>query len=195
MVRVSVATSDREVLGLGAGYRGGSVVSGVRWFIVVAAALVGTLASVAASEAQVVYQYVARLHGSEVVPPTPSAGTGFVEGAFASSYACGTVPDDPFIVLVGYRNLMGAPTGCRIHRGAHGVNGPALYTLLDGLFPSASQVVISFDEGDCPDLEAGNLYVVETTAFPDGEVRGQLIPQPPHPVEPTTWGRIKSSYG
>jgi hypothetical protein len=34
--------------------------------------------------------------------------------------------------------------------------------------------------------------VIQTEAFPDGEIRGQLRPAP-DAVEPSTWGRIKAA--
>jgi hypothetical protein len=45
------------------------------------------------------------------------------------------------------------------------------------------------------ELEEGHGYVqVHTAAFPDGEIRGALLPEKETPAESSSWGRLKLEY-
>jgi hypothetical protein len=94
-------------------------------------------------------------------------------------------------VQVWYDFLQATPTGCSLYRGERGINGPLLHTLFSGFFAVGSRVTIPIAREDVQDLWSGRVYIViQTEAFPDGEIRGQLRPAP-DAVEPSTWGRIK----
>jgi streptogramin lyase len=75
-------------------------------------------------------------------------------------------------------------TGAELHVGSAGSNGPALVTLdparfvTDGAGMRLIQTDLTFPSANIPDLLAGNVYLnVDTTDFPQGEVRGQLYVQ------------------
>ena len=119
--------------------------------------------------------WVARLNGASVVPAVTTTSTGLF-----SSYL------DPLTRRLAFRvdvtGLAGI-TSAHIHRGAAGVNGPVLYNLTStpGSFTPATPITgtLQLTEADVADLLAGNLYVdIHTTAFPNGQVRGQILLQP-----------------
>jgi len=88
-------------------------------------------------------------------------------------------------------------TGVHIHRGAPGENGPEVFGLIapnsdlngDLVINAAFQILVSaWDSnegisttlgGEVENFFAGNLYVdLHTNAFPGGEIRGQIVPEP-----------------
>jgi hypothetical protein len=163
-----------------------------------AIAFVGLVVATTPVQAQVIDIYRASMSGAEVVPPTP-AGDCSVEGMFlfdGQSWWCTDSPDHLLTFSSFYSGLSGPPTGCHMHRGAAGVNGERLYTIHDGFFPpNYPLATVAINPADCADLDAQNIYIVITTdRYPDGEVRGQVFPDYSGPVEPSTWGSIKSVY-
>lgn len=134
-----------------------------------------------ATEDQSVLQ--ASLAGANEVPPRPTGATGtagfLVEGTTVS-YS---------IEVGGITNI----TGAHIHRGGAGVNGPIVVSLFpggrtnfttataavsgilgQGSFTAAEVQVGTFDQL-LSDMRSGNAYAnVHTTAFPGGEIRGQV---------------------
>jgi len=162
-----------------------------------AIAFVGLVVATTPVQAQVAYIYRAWMSGSEVVPPTPSSGTGAVEGTFSvGEFWCTDSPDHVLRTFGNYGGLSGPPTGCHMHRGAAGVNGERLYTIFDGFFPpNWPLAAVAINPDDCADLDTRNIYVVITTdLYPEGEVRAQVVAEQAGPVESTTWGSIKSVY-
>jgi hypothetical protein len=121
--------------------------------------------------------FVATLSGANEVPPTGSAATGT-----ATLERDGT--QVAFTVTV---NGLTAVTMAHIHSGATGVNGPIRVNLFlgpvtgtvngelaKGTFSTTDVQTISFD-ALLAELRAGTAYVnVHTTAFPTGEIRGQV---------------------
>ncbi len=82
-------------------------------------------------------------------------------------------------------------TAVRIHTGAPGVDGPAiftLYTAADGPFPATlNKTLTAADFTSAPGfatftdalgvIRGGGAYIeVQTAAHPDGEIRGQINP-------------------
>jgi hypothetical protein len=95
---------------------------------------------------------------------------------------------------VWYSFLQAPPTGCGLYRGERGVNGPLIRTLFPGFFADGASVTIYIDPSECEDFSRNRVYItVQTDAHPDGEIRGQLR-SAPDPVEPSTWGQIKTLY-
>jgi hypothetical protein len=76
-------------------------------------------------------------------------------------------------LTVSYGGLEGMETSAAVHGpAARGSNGPVLFSLPLGATKSARFTLTPEQESQ---LIAGNLYVnVKSTAFPDGEIRGQL---------------------
>jgi hypothetical protein len=114
--------------------------------------------------------FVATLRGAAVVPPTSSTAVG-----------AGTVSVNPSTRQVAAAILVTgtAPTSAAIHTGPHGFNGPIALNL--SATQAASGVWLArttLSEEQFADLGRGDLYfTVRSAAFPDGEVRGQILPQ------------------
>jgi len=115
------------------------------------------------------------------VPTNSTAGNLFLVGAASFTLSGALLTCDS-----GYFEIQGTPTVATVNDGAPGVNGPALFNLniispndplgyssalLGGSGALTSQQII--------DLMNGDLYVnVPSTTFPDGELRGQIVPEP-----------------
>ena len=129
--------------------------------------------------------FFATLDGLSEVPPNASPGTGFAN----------LVLDDATLVMtytLTYSGLMGPTTASHIHRGVAGVNGPVIYPLALGNFPSGANGVVQINAADLPDLMNLGMYVnIHTQVIPGGEIRGQ-VRVAATPVEPRTWGAIKN---
>jgi hypothetical protein len=155
---------------------------------VAATAILCALMDPYTAEAQVGWYY-ADLNRDQVVPPTPSPGHATLRIEW-----CISQPNDSVDVEVSYSDLLGAPIRCDLFLGIEGMNGTHLYTVCDAWFPPESATTIIFAAADCDYLHGSSIYaVIGTDLYPEGEIRGQII-NPGYPVEPATWGRIKSTY-
>ena len=106
------------------------------------------------------------LDGSQEVPPTSSAAAGSVFFSFNP-----TTRELSFSVILA--NLEGSQTAAEIHGPAPaGANAPTLFSLPLG----NSSGTLTLTAVQAADLLAGLWYVnVLTTAFPGGEIRGQIL--------------------
>lgn len=111
---------------------------------------------------------VARLSGSQQVPPNDAPGTGVV---ILRRDANGVTRDVTISLLL--NGLSSAETAAHIHGpGTPGVNAPALITLPVGEF---TDLPITLTPQQVNFLNNGQLYVdVHTQTNPDGEIRAQL---------------------
>lgn len=115
--------------------------------------------------------FTASLSGSQEVPPTASPATG--SGTFTIDTNANTLSFN--ITTSGLTG--GAETGAHIHGpAASGVNAPIVFALPLG----ASKIgVWNYPEAMEADILAGRTYVnVHTLLFPNGEIRGQILPTP-----------------
>ncbi len=114
--------------------------------------------------------YTAVMTGAQEVPSNASTGTG---GAQVIVSADGS----SFFLAGAYSSLGSGATAAHIHVGAVGVGGAPVYPLTVNagtltLAPTAPAV------GDLTALDASAWYVnVHSTDFPNGEIRGQLVPR------------------
>ncbi len=158
------------------------------------AALAFTLAAIQPSLAYAAHGlYTSVLTGGQEVPPTTSTAT----GSGTLSLAGSTVTCSGTAI-----GLSAELTGAHIHQGAPGTNGPIILTLIPNPtvtippnFPRSFNCPAgaSLTAAQIADLDAGNLYFnVHTTAFPGGEIRGQILHAPPTVVAPiptlSQWG-------
>lgn len=107
------------------------------------------------------------LAGAQESPPTASTGMGlalltFDPGSLELCWA------------ISFTGLSAAETGAHIHGAGPGVNGPVLI-----------QLALANPKNDCATITPeqrrmfrhGQLYInIHTTAFPAGEIRGQILP-------------------
>ena len=132
--------------------------------------------------------YAASLDGLQEVPPNNSPGTG----------SATLVLDANLMLHVNctFGGLLAPVTAAHIHAPAPpGVNAPIRFPLIPPA-PPTSPIVLTvgpLTAQDVVNLNTGLSYInIHTTMFPGGEIRGQIFGAVP--VEPGTWGRIKSLY-
>lgn len=156
-----------------------------------AACLIVAVAGLATSAQAQFITFTATLSGAQEVPAvtTPALGT--------ATLVLNTVTNQ-FTIDLQFSGLTAPVTVAHIHRAAAGVNGPVIIGLdgmtLSGGRPSWNLIspgVTSFNSGgplnapfafpaaEVSNLIAGNTYFnVHSSAFPGGEIRGQIIPTP-----------------
>src|SRR4051794_1237143 len=142
--------------------------------------------SVAPAQAALI-NFNATLTGSQEVPPTGSAGTGF------STVVLNDVADT-ITVNTSFSGLTSPAILGHIHGPAPvGVNAPVLFPFTgvpnatSGTIPTQVFTLTTTQIGE---LEAGLYYVnVHSTDFPGGEIRGQLLSAAQVP-EPATLGLL-----
>jgi hypothetical protein len=114
--------------------------------------------------------FVSALRGSQEMPPTASNATG-----------SGTVLLNPANrLLTAALTTAGIPgTTARIHEAAPGANGPIIIPLTEsGTGSGVWTATVVISDAQATSLQAGNLYFnVNSTTFPQGEIRGQILPQ------------------
>lgn len=136
-------------------------------FAVAASFLISSCTKQDAVFNQVGYQAV--LLPSNEVPARASDGYGDATGFYNTVTKVITL-------RINYYNLKAALTAWHIHKAPPGVNGPVIHNFgaaapSDFMFISAP---LTADQEN--DLFTGNYYVnLHTTAFPGGEIRGQLL--------------------
>ena len=109
----------------------------------------------------------ANLTADQTVPPVASSGSGL--GMF-------TLNGNTLSYHITVQNLTSPITAAHFHLGAAGQNGSVIQPIefsgstADGVWNNLTQDQIN-------DLNAGLIYVnVHTSNFPDGEIRGQVLP-------------------
>jgi hypothetical protein len=110
--------------------------------------------------------FSATLNGANEENPTGSAATGSATGTFNSD-------TKELQLTITYTGL--TPTAGHIHKGAVGVSGGVVFPFAS---VASSPIVFSatLDATQEADLMAGLYYVnLHSTAFPGGEIRGQLV--------------------
>jgi uncharacterized repeat protein (TIGR01451 family) len=112
--------------------------------------------------------FVFDLRGSQGVPPVSGGATGGCLGQLDQAAST--------LALTCVHNVANA-TAMHIHRGAPAVNGPIVFDPGSSTSP-LNATWAGMTPTDVADLLAGNLYVdVHSTAFPAGEIRGQILPR------------------
>ena len=139
-------------------------------------AAIAAIAAAGATATADEFVFWAFLSGDNEVPPNNSPALGFATGTYDS-----VANTFDFSWLIS-DNLLGDPAspGAHIHNAPAGSNGPIVFSISGGpwdLSGSATWTDLSQDNIDA--LFGGNLYFnFHTTAFPGGEVRGQIVPAP-----------------
>lgn len=122
-------------------------------------------------------EFVASLDGAQEVPANPSLVKGKLQlqldtttSTISYKVVCGTFPT--------------TVSAAHIHKGAIGVSGAVVFAISGGpaIFAGISRTLSA---AEITDLRAGLWYVnVHTTAYPGGEIRGQVLAA----ALPTTFG-------
>jgi hypothetical protein len=115
------------------------------------------------------FTFAATLSGANEVPANASAATGSVTGSYDSTTKI-------LSITVTYSGV--TPSAGHIHKAALGVNGPVQFgftTLSPSPFTFTSVALTAAQQNDL----FNTLYYVNlhSTAFPGGEIRGQLTKQ------------------
>lgn len=112
--------------------------------------------------------FKATLVGSSEVPPNPSTAT----GSTTLTYDAGTMR---FTAVTTYSGL--TPTAGHIHIADVGMNGPVEFPFVIVPSPITLQSGV-LTQVQVDELFNGRMYVnLHTTAYPGGEIRGQLVKQ------------------
>jgi hypothetical protein len=150
-----------------------------------AAMIAAGVASCAAPAARADRTFRAVLSGSEVVPPTGSPGTGSATLTFREATG-------ELLVVGGHDGLLGTVQAIAIHGPADpGQTAPPLFGMA---FAGPPQRF--FSGAPHPDTEQvralfrHELYLqIRTTRYPNGEIRGQIVP-PPAAAVPLVCGLV-----
>ena len=156
--------------------------------------LLAILASLVTASAQGTFQFVAALNGSNEVPPNGSPGIGTGQFTLTGSSL------DVFVDI----SLAFEPTGAFLQGpAASGSTGPRIFDLgapilrppIFPIDPGGREYVFNgatLSSSQISDLMAGLWYVnVTSAAFPDGEIRGQILAVP----EPSTLALLALAAG
>ena len=112
--------------------------------------------------------YKATLSGANESTPNTSTATGTGTLTFNTTTK---------IFTINVIHTLAAPTNGHIHKGAIGVSGPAVFPFSSFATPISYTSAALTTEQEA-DLKAGLYYVnIHSTAFPAGEIRGNLIKQ------------------
>lgn len=113
-------------------------------------------------------RFASEMSGAQEVPPVPSGGA-------ASVVAFLHEPDDRLVYSIQTSGTASITAG-HLHLGATGVNGPVM-RVLNGNGGVFCGVTPRLSAAEKSALLAGNVYCnIHTTAFPGGELRGQMNP-------------------
>ena len=116
----------------------------------------------------------ARINGAQEVPAVTTNAVGVA--AFSLNPT-----RDTMCVNITVSGLSGVIAGAHVHSGAAGVNGPVIFDLTGFIISNSISAAITGDDLT-PELLSnylkGLMYVnVHTAANPNGEIRGQIIPE------------------
>jgi hypothetical protein len=112
--------------------------------------------------------FKATLTGAQEVPANASTATGDATLTFNTATK---------IFTVTVTHTIASPTNGHIHKAAVGVSGGVIFPFSSFTSP-ISYTSAALDATQEADLNAGLYYVnIHTAAFPNGEIRGQLIKQ------------------
>lgn len=122
--------------------------------------------SATGNDAAVSKTFASTLTGAQQNPPIATAATGTASFVLSA--------DRTKVTYTVTHTATGA-TAAHVHKGAGGENGPVVQPLAS--FGASITGTLTVTAAEATDLEQGLWYVnIHTTANPDGEVRGQLVP-------------------
>lgn len=160
------------------------------------ALLVALFVAVALPSQAGLWYLQATLTGSQEVPPVSTNASGVLFGSYDD--VAKTINLAITVSGISQSDL----TASHIHRAPVGVNGPAIFGIGDGSSYAVlgSQLIkviagAPFPAAEEVNLLSGNTYInVHTTAYPGGEIRGQITALPVVP-EPATMAGLGIGVG
>ena len=135
--------------------------------------VVGIAFAAGTASAQTTFQTF--LSGLGEVPPNASPATGFGTVVLNAVQTQITVNEN-------WSGLSATASASHIHNAPPGVNGAVIFTFAG--VPAATtgaipQQTFAITAAQVAQLFAGNMYMnIHNSAFPGGEIRGQLVPEP-----------------
>ena len=144
-------------------------------------AIVVAVALASSSVAQAQTSFTAFLNGAQEVQ-TPSV----VTQAFGNGTVLMNAARTQITINLTFSGLLGPITMAHIHNGAFGSNGAPIVDIFSLITPSGTggsimNAVLNINMAQANVLLAGNGYFnIHTSAFPNGEIRGQInvVPEP-----------------
>jgi hypothetical protein len=121
-------------------------------------------------------EFLMELDGAQAGTASPAAGAGTATLDTETNTLEWEINFDEGALV----NGPGSVTVAHFHRGAPGINGPAVSPPGEVSGEGTSPMVgtATLDEGQVADFMTGVVYFnIHTTAFPAGEIRGQLVPE------------------
>ncbi len=114
-------------------------------------------------------KFMAAINGVSETPANASAATGTATLTFNSDTKI-------FSVVVNFSGI--TATSAHIHKGTVGVPGGVIFGFTSPITSPINYTSVALDSTQQADLNANMYYVnIHSTAFPAGEIRGQLIKQ------------------
>jgi len=123
-------------------------------------------AALLAGSAQAQQVFTVSMNGAQVPTASSFTGSGTVTLNAAETQ-----------ITVAITHDVPSPTGGHIHEAPPGVDGGIVFPF-SGFGASPINQVFSISQAQVAVLRAGNYYVnIHTASFPNGEIRGQILPQ------------------
>lgn len=145
---------------------------------------------------QLVFGCATWFQGAQVVPPVNSPGSGsfrlWNDACAGCSCGDGTVGDS-LSVSFDYHSLVGIPKGATLYIGDRGTNGVFFLRLANEYFASGDTLRVPITYDECFWFIAPMYVIIETDAYPDGEIRGQLDCSVTS-ASNVSWGSIRALF-
>lgn len=114
-------------------------------------------------------KFLATMNGASEVPANSSMATGTATLTYNKETKI-------FSIIVNFSGI--TATGAHIHKGAQGTPGGVIFPFTSPITSPINYTSVALDSTQRADLNADLYYVnIHSTAFPSGEIRGQLIKQ------------------
>jgi hypothetical protein len=147
------------------------------------------------ADAQVIEIYRTTMSGEEVVPPSGQPGVALLDVYFPEGGPCSGDENGTAQICISYWDLSGDPIDLRLDIGMPGENGDTgiVLTTFGDQDPEPC-LDVQVDWPECDYWLDERVYVVITTAaYPEGELRGQLVFVPQPTIE-ASWGSVKQHW-
>lgn len=133
--------------------------------------------------------FIFNLEPGQEVPPVASAGSGSCQVVLAGTFVS---------VNCSFQNLSQPAIASHIHNAGAGINGPVILALTpsnatSGTISGTGDITVA----QATDMQLGQMYInLHSTAFPGGELRGQIVGGVDPSAIPTMsqWGMIALTF-